>query len=153
MPKAYIHRGEMRFNHVHLTLTTSIRRWPSFPKRPYTGSGVYCKESVCPILFSDSADLSKDYRDAQRTYNDIAQTLALYPALVPRTDTYSKLPAGHTHAGSQCTDTTPLAYENGVSALLLHLKGTLPVNFRGSQYQFPIAIWVPQAYPYASPIL
>lgn len=37
--------------------------------------------------------------------------------------------------------------------MLLHLNGTLPVNFRGKQYRFPIAIWVPHAYPYEPPIL
>lgn len=45
------------------------------------------------------------------------------------------------------------AYENGVSALLLHLSGTVPVAFRGTQYRFPVAIWIPYAYPYESPIV
>jgi ESCRT-I complex subunit TSG101 len=48
---------------------------------------------------------------------------------------------------------TALAYENGSSALLLLLSGTLPVTFRGATYGFPVAIWVPYAYPRASPMV
>lgn len=46
-----------------------------------------------------------------------------------------------------------LAYENGASALLLHLSGTLPVNFRGTMYRFPIALWVPHGYPQEAPLV
>ncbi|KAK5954430.1 Suppressor protein stp22 of temperature-sensitive alpha-factor receptor and arginine permease [Knufia fluminis] len=77
--------------------------------------------------------LRREYRDPQRTYSDLAQTLALYPGFAPRTDVYTS--------------------ENGVPALLLYLNGTLPVDFRGSQYRFPIAIWIPHGYPYESPII
>lgn len=45
------------------------------------------------------------------------------------------------------------AYENGSSALLLLLSGTLPVTFRGTVYRFPVALWVPYAYPHESPIV
>ena len=48
---------------------------------------------------------------------------------------------------------TILAYENGTSALLLLLSGTLPVSFRGATYGFPVAIWVPHAYPREGPIV
>ena len=48
---------------------------------------------------------------------------------------------------------TVLAYENGESALLLLLSGTLPVQFRGATYRFPVAIWIPHAYPHASPMV
>lgn len=48
---------------------------------------------------------------------------------------------------------TAPAYENGTSALLLTLSGTLPVTFRGATYGFPIAIWVPYAYPREPPIV
>ena len=44
------------------------------------------------------------------------------------------------------------AYENGGSALLLNVQGTLPVKFRDTTYAFPISIWVPQEYPVAGPI-
>lgn len=45
------------------------------------------------------------------------------------------------------------AYENGSSALLLLISGTLPVTFRGATYGFPVAIWVPHAYPRESPLV
>jgi hypothetical protein len=48
---------------------------------------------------------------------------------------------------------TTSAYENGTSALLLTLSGTLPVTFRGATYGFPVAIWVPYAYPREPPIV
>lgn len=46
-----------------------------------------------------------------------------------------------------------IAFENGVSALLLHLVGTLPVNFRGAIYKFPIELWIPTAYPMEPPMV
>ena len=46
-----------------------------------------------------------------------------------------------------------LAYETGQPALLVVLSGTLPVNFRGTTYRFPLSIWVPHAYPREAPIV
>ena len=43
-------------------------------------------------------------------------------------------------------------HENGSSALLLNVRGTLPVAFRGTTYAFPISIWVPHDYPEVGPI-
>ncbi|TGO37128.1 hypothetical protein BHYA_0105g00200 [Botrytis hyacinthi] len=77
--------------------------------------------------------LTSEYRDVNRTYNDVAQTLSQYTSLSPRTDVYT--------------------YENGASSLLLHLSGTLPVNFRGTTYRFPIALWIPHAYPHEAPLV
>lgn len=47
----------------------------------------------------------------------------------------------------------PAAYETGFSALLLHLTGTIPVSFRGTVYKFPIALWIPNAYPREPPLV
>jgi ESCRT-I complex subunit TSG101 len=33
------------------------------------------------------------------------------------------------------------------------LNGTLPVQFRGETYQFPISLWVPQNYPREGPMV
>ncbi|PMD23535.1 UEV-domain-containing protein [Hyaloscypha hepaticicola] len=77
--------------------------------------------------------LTSEYTDVNRTYNDVAQALSHYSSLSPRTDVYT--------------------YENGVSALLLHISGTLPVVFRGTTYRFPIALWVPHAYPLEAPLV
>ncbi|OTA90404.1 hypothetical protein M434DRAFT_398031 [Hypoxylon sp. CO27-5] len=76
--------------------------------------------------------LTSEYQDVNRTYNDVAQALSQYPSLSPRTDVHT--------------------FDNGVSALLLHLSGTIPVIFRGTTYRFPISIWIPHAYPREAPL-
>ncbi|KAI3322598.1 UEV-domain-containing protein [Xylariaceae sp. AK1471] len=76
--------------------------------------------------------LTSEYHDVNRTYNDVAQALSHYPSLSPRTDVHT--------------------FDSGVSALLLHLSGTIPVTFRGTTYRFPISIWVPHAYPREPPL-
>ncbi|KAJ5396440.1 hypothetical protein N7509_004553 [Penicillium cosmopolitanum] len=81
----------------------------------------------------DHYDPKQTYQDPNRTYHDIANALAQYPSLSPRTDVYT--------------------YENGFSALLLHLVGTLPVVFRGSTYRFPVTLWIPNTYPREPPMV
>ncbi|KAK4168409.1 ESCRT-I component [Cladorrhinum sp. PSN259] len=77
--------------------------------------------------------LTSEYHHVNRTYNDVAQALSLYPSLSPRTDVHT--------------------FPNGSSALLLHLTGTIPVLFRGTTYRFPISLWVPHAYPREPPLV
>ncbi|KAG6059867.1 hypothetical protein E4U32_003778 [Claviceps aff. humidiphila group G2b] len=77
--------------------------------------------------------LTSEYHDVNRTYHDVAQALASTPTLSPRTDVHT--------------------FPNGSSALLLHLSGTIPVNFRGNTYRFPISIWVPHPYPREPPLV
>ncbi|KAJ4396216.1 Suppressor protein stp22 of temperature-sensitive alpha-factor receptor and arginine permease [Gnomoniopsis smithogilvyi] len=77
--------------------------------------------------------LTSEYHDVNRTYNDVAQALSQYPSLLPRTDVHT--------------------FPNGSSALLLHLSGTIPVNFRGTTYRFPVSLWVPHAYPREAPFV
>ncbi|CAL3972606.1 hypothetical protein PZA11_004321 [Diplocarpon coronariae] len=88
------------------------------------------KQQVLNWLYSV---LTSEYKDVNRTYNDVAQTLSHYSSLSPRTDVYT--------------------YENGKSALLLHISGTLPVVFRGTTYRFPIALWIPHGYPLEAPLV
>ncbi|KAI9055607.1 hypothetical protein LZ554_000552 [Drepanopeziza brunnea f. sp. 'monogermtubi'] len=88
------------------------------------------KQQVLNWLYSV---LTSEYKDVNRTYTDVAQTLSHYSSLSPRTDVYT--------------------YENGKPALLLHISGTLPVVFRGTTYRFPVAIWVPHAYPMEPPLV
>ncbi|KAF1349414.1 UEV-domain-containing protein [Lizonia empirigonia] len=77
--------------------------------------------------------LTSNYTDVNRTYHDATEALSHYPSLSVRTDVYT--------------------YENGASNLLLNLSGTLPVSFRGATYGFPVAVWVPYAYPREPPIV
>ncbi|KAM0805672.1 UEV domain-containing protein [Usnea florida] len=76
--------------------------------------------------------INSEYRNVQRTYSDVAQTLSYNPNFALRTDVYT--------------------YENGRPSLLLNIRGTLPVSFRGTTYAFPISVWVPQEYPNVGPI-
>ncbi|KAJ5561261.1 hypothetical protein N7461_000022 [Penicillium sp. DV-2018c] len=85
------------------------------------------------VLFNNHYDPQQSYRDPNRTYHDVTFALSQCPSLSPRTDVYT--------------------YETGYSALLLHLVGTLPVTFRGTTYRFPIALWIPNAYPREPPIV
>ncbi|KAI5194449.1 UEV-domain-containing protein [Aureobasidium subglaciale] len=71
--------------------------------------------------------LHPEYHDAQRAYSDSVAALSAYPSLSPRTEVYT--------------------YNTGRPALLLRLSGTLPVNFRGTVYRFPVTIWLPHGYP------
>ncbi|KAL4995166.1 UEV domain-containing protein [Aspergillus recurvatus] len=84
------------------------------------------------VLIRDHYDPRQTYQDPNRTYYDVANVLAKFPTLAPETAVYT--------------------YENGFSALLLQLSGTLPVTFRGTVYKFPIALWVPNTYPREPPI-
>ncbi|KAL8942913.1 MAG: hypothetical protein Q9216_001388 [Gyalolechia sp. 2 TL-2023] len=74
-----------------------------------------------------------EYYDVNRTYADVAGALSGSPNFSIRTDVYT--------------------FENGRSALLLNISGTLPVTFRGATYMFPISLWIPQEYPRAAPIV
>ncbi|KAJ5730481.1 uncharacterized protein N7483_004989 [Penicillium malachiteum] len=85
------------------------------------------------VLTKDHYDPKQTYHDPNRAYHDVAHALAQYPSLSPRTDVYT--------------------YENGFSALLLHLVGTLPVVFRGTTYRFPVALWIPNTYPREPPMV
>ncbi|QIW95464.1 hypothetical protein AMS68_000982 [Peltaster fructicola] len=75
----------------------------------------------------------RDYKDPQRAYTDAAQSLQTFASLAPRTEIFT--------------------YENGSSAVLLTLSGTLPATFRGTVYYFPIKLWIPRSYPSEPPAI
>ncbi|KAF7552365.1 hypothetical protein G7046_g7434 [Stylonectria norvegica] len=96
----------------------------------------------------------QEYHDVNRAYNDVAQALTRYPTLAPRTDVHSTVSLDTNVAVAVAAVLTSLlAFANGANALLLHLSGTLPVNFRGTTYRFPVSIWVPHAYPREPPLV
>ena len=43
-------------------------------------------------------------------------------------------------------------FANGKSANLLSLVGTVPIVFRGAQYNIPVQIWISERYPVTAPI-
>lgn len=89
----------------------------------------------------------QEYLNIQRTFDDVADVLYELKDLRPRTDVYSMSPLAFE------MPLMHVAYENGRSRLLLLLHGTIPVIFRGSSYNIPIHIWLPQEYPRASPLI
>ncbi|KAI9656626.1 MAG: hypothetical protein M1831_004536 [Alyxoria varia] len=82
-------------------------------------------------------NITQEYLDPRRTYSDY-----VYPISLSATKAF-------------CTSREVLteeASDNGTSALLLLLQGTIPVAFRGTTYRFPVVLWVPHAYPREAPI-
>ncbi|KAL8898895.1 MAG: hypothetical protein Q9192_001842 [Flavoplaca navasiana] len=92
--------------------------------------------------------LLNEYQDVNRTYSDVARTLHGNSNLSIRTNVYSRLVT----RSLAFLHLPAIAFENGRSALMLNLTGTLPVFFRGAKYMFPISIWVPHEYPRIAPI-
>ena len=43
-------------------------------------------------------------------------------------------------------------FPNGVKQELVALTGTIPVNYKGNTYNIPVAIYIPNDYPYSPPI-
>ncbi|KAJ3102821.1 hypothetical protein HDU97_000278 [Phlyctochytrium planicorne] len=78
------------------------------------------------------------YQNADRTYTDAEAVLMAYNSIIPKMDTFSK----------QLFE----AHDNGTSAVLLCLHGTIPITFRGVTYNIPIAVWVPFTYPLHPPM-
>ncbi|WFD31123.1 suppressor protein stp22 of temperature-sensitive alpha-factor receptor and arginine permease [Malassezia sp. CBS 17886] len=66
-------------------------------------------------------------------YADVDTVLNEFPSLLPSTDIYT--------------------YDDGRTALLLRLGGTVPVQFRGQEYHIPVHIWFPHDYPNDPPMV
>lgn len=43
-------------------------------------------------------------------------------------------------------------YDDGTSKDLVCLKGTIPINYRGSTYNIPVCIWVQERHPFIPPL-
>ncbi|KAK6170263.1 hypothetical protein SNE40_018695 [Patella caerulea] len=46
----------------------------------------------------------------------------------------------------------PFVFNNGQQKELLNLEGTIPVSYRGNQYNIPVCIWVLDTHPYNPPM-
>jgi len=42
-------------------------------------------------------------------------------------------------------------HDNGRHSLLLQLSGTIPIYYKGSQYNIPVVIWLLETYPAIPP--
>ncbi|ORX61753.1 UEV-domain-containing protein, partial [Hesseltinella vesiculosa] len=73
------------------------------------------------------------YNDPDRTFRDVDAALQMHSnSLKPQVNTYT--------------------YNDGHSQLLLCLHGTLPITYRNSPYNIPVAFWIPTEYPQCAPI-
>eukprot|EP00761_Pharyngomonas_kirbyi_P003581 gb/GECH01003585.1/.p1 GENE.gb/GECH01003585.1/~~gb/GECH01003585.1/.p1 ORF type:complete len:459 (+),score=127.30 gb/GECH01003585.1/:1-1377(+) len=72
------------------------------------------------------------YQNAARVRNDTVTLLRQHPSLFPKPATFT--------------------YDNGTSARMILLEGTIPIVFRGNRYNIPINIYIVTAYPYHPPM-
>ncbi|KDQ18507.1 hypothetical protein BOTBODRAFT_513293 [Botryobasidium botryosum FD-172 SS1] len=72
------------------------------------------------------------YQQEDRVYLDVDAVLASHPTLRPKTDVYT--------------------FNDGRTQLLICVHGLLPITFRQSTYNIPVAIWLPLGYPKDVPI-
>lgn len=96
----------------------------------------------------------KPYPARDRLVPEVMDILAQRRTLSVKTDAFSQ---SHfcpfvVRTITPVTKTDETAFDNGQTALLLLLHGTLPISFRGATYQIPIHIWVPLEYPRMPPL-
>ncbi|KDN44062.1 UEV-domain-containing protein [Tilletiaria anomala UBC 951] len=72
------------------------------------------------------------YSLSDRVFTHVDALLLAYSSLTPRTEVYT--------------------YDDGRTALLLRISGTIPISYRSSTYHIPIAMWLPHAYPREPPL-
>ncbi|PWN40349.1 UEV-domain-containing protein [Ceraceosorus guamensis] len=77
--------------------------------------------------------VSSLYPNASRIYTDVDALLLHQPSLRPSTSEYIS--------------------DVGQASLLLNLKGTIPILFKGQTYHIPLIIWIPRAYPREAPLV
>ncbi|KAI0093626.1 UEV-domain-containing protein, partial [Irpex rosettiformis] len=70
------------------------------------------------------------FKDA--VYAHVDAVLSQFSTIRPKTDVYT--------------------YDDGRTQLLLCLHGLLPIAYRGTSYNIPIAIWISRDYPRQPPI-
>ncbi|KDO23823.1 hypothetical protein SPRG_11255 [Saprolegnia parasitica CBS 223.65] len=73
----------------------------------------------------------RSYTDATRVRQDVETLLRQIPSLAPQSGVYT--------------------HNNGTTSTMLSLSGTIPIYYNGSQYNIPVEIWMPEAYPFAAP--
>ena len=72
------------------------------------------------------------YRNPQNSKSEILNALHHYRGLQPKLEKY--------------------VFNDGRSRDLVCLEGTIPVPYRGSQYNIPVAIWILDTHPTHAPL-
>lgn len=105
---------------------------------------------VSPLILLCRLSQSNHEQYAHRdfVFSDVTRTLSSFAALAPKTDTYSA--AAHLYEDEAAYTRT--VYDDGRTELLLCLNGTIPIGFKSSTYNIPVAFWLPYDYPKGPPI-
>lgn len=53
---------------------------------------------------------------------------------------------------TSCLYLHSIAHNDGTMSTLLNLEGTIPIFYRGNQYNIPVEFWVVEAYPMSPPV-
>ncbi|KAJ9479294.1 Suppressor protein STP22 of temperature-sensitive alpha-factor receptor and arginine permease [Pseudozyma hubeiensis] len=72
------------------------------------------------------------YTDRDRVFADVDRTLIAVSSLSPKTEVFT--------------------FNDGRTQLLVNLEGTIPVDFRNTTYNIPVAYWIPRDYPREPPM-
>ncbi|KAF4149557.1 Vps23 core domain [Phytophthora infestans] len=72
------------------------------------------------------------YPQSSRVRGDVYNLLGQIPSLQPNCGTF--------------------AHNDGTTSTLLNLEGTIPIFYRGNQYNIPVEFWVVETYPMAPPV-
>jgi len=80
-----------------------------------------------------NAALSKvKYKNADLTKRDVMNVMVHYRGLVPKQDTF--------------------IFNDGVQRHLITLEGTIPVPYKGNNYNIPVSIWLLETHPFNAPV-
>ncbi|GLE00182.1 hypothetical protein PINS_up008909 [Pythium insidiosum] len=72
------------------------------------------------------------YLQCSRVRQDVYNLLRQIPSLQPNCGTF--------------------AHNDGTTSTLLNLEGTIPIFYRGNQYNIPVEFWMVETYPLAPPV-
>ncbi|KAG2787362.1 hypothetical protein JG687_00009613 [Phytophthora cactorum] len=72
------------------------------------------------------------YPQSSRVRGDVYNLLGQIPSLQPNCGTF--------------------AHNDGTTSTLLNLEGTIPIFYRGNQYNIPVEFWVVETYPMSPPV-
>ncbi|GAC94008.1 hypothetical protein PHSY_001577 [Pseudozyma hubeiensis SY62] len=72
------------------------------------------------------------YTDRDRVFADVDRALIAVSSLSPKTEVFT--------------------FNDGRTQLLVNLEGTIPVDFRNTTYNIPVAYWIPRDYPREPPM-
>ncbi|XP_046441199.1 tumor susceptibility gene 101 protein-like [Daphnia pulex] len=80
-----------------------------------------------------SSHLQKYYKNPEKAKRDVQNLLQHYRGLQPKVETF--------------------VFNDGASKQLLCLGGTIPVHYKGSDYNIPVALWLLETHPVNAPMV